>query len=150
MVHVARLRRLCRQIQKDVREPRAITGGDPPAGARPCRQTDELEERDHLYLGPESSMLAPIFVLRTFPSPSRCSEKRNSSSAVCPVAMSRLRLTNSAVSAQAAKLEANPKRLSTKVSVRRSQFVSSRTTRFLQTSTESLPWRNLVVRLETN
>src|SRR6266508_3631677 len=101
----------------------------------------QVDERDHLNLGPESKVLAPTFELRTFPSPSRCSEKRNSSSAVCPVAMSRLRLTYSALNAQQSNLKSSPKWLSTKVSVRRSQFVLIFKVRFLQTSTESPPWR---------
>src|SRR4029434_7222402 len=104
----------------------------------------QIDERDHLKLGPLSITLAPILVFTTFPIPSRCSEKRISSSAFWPVAMSLLRLTYSALKAQQSNLKSSPKRLSTNVSVRRSQFVCTLSTRLRQISTETEPCRKWI------
>src|SRR5207237_6400251 len=96
------------------------------------------------YRRSDSSAPAPTPVFRTFPSPRRLSEKRNSLSGFLP-GRSGFRLMYSTVSAQQSSLRSAPKPPSTKLVARMSQFVLVCATRLRERSTEDEPWTNLVV-----
>src|SRR4030095_5019690 len=112
-------------------------------GAERRVRAGEIDERNHLNLGSESVVVAPARVLRTLPSPSRLSEKRNSLSGFLP-GRSGFRRTYSSVSAQQSNFRSPPNRLSTTLVVRMSQFIFPLSARFRQTSTVAAPCRKWV------
>ena len=76
------LQRLAFSAQDELARVQDAGGGGQELGPQRRVLAGQVDERNHLNLGPESATPVPSRELNTFPSPSRCTEKRNSSSAL--------------------------------------------------------------------